>query len=71
MTNVMTGAAGRPAPAGHASGPSGYRPVTMRWPLHQAGPAANPLSGLREFQREYDELQVEGQMFQQQDNQKK
>jgi hypothetical protein len=37
----------------------------------QAAPAANPLLGLWEFQHEYDEPQVEGQMFQQQDNQKK
>jgi len=58
---------GPATPWGHlVTGPS---PCDGR--LHQAAPAANPLSGLQEIQHEYDELQVEGQMFQQQDTKKK
>ena len=71
MTNVMTGAVGRPARAGPALGRPGYPPSPCGGRRHQAAPAANPLLGLQEFQHEYDELQVEGQMFQQQDKQKK
>ena len=69
MTNVMTGAVGRPARAG--LGLPGYQLLTMRWPAAPGCARGNPLLGLREFQHEYDEPQVEGQMFQQQDNQKK
>jgi len=69
MTNVMTGAVGRPARAG--PGPPGYQPSPCGGRQRQAAPAANPLLGLWEFQHEYDEPQVEGQMFQQQDKQKK
>ena len=58
MTNVMTGGAALRVIA------SGRLPAGT-------GRAVNPLFGLREFQHEYDEPQVEGQMFQQQDNQKK
>jgi hypothetical protein len=69
MTNVTTGAAGRPARAGHAMGHLVTGPSPCDGRLDQAVPV-NPLSGLQEIQHEYDELQVEGQMFQQQDNQK-
>src|SRR5215831_8621937 len=60
MTNVMTGAGGRRAPTG-AAGRSGSPGPSFRRP-RGTGRAANPLLGLREFQHEYDDLQVKDQV---------